>query len=289
MYSGLSVNSTEPASVIIEGIRCYHPDRAYGCEDYPEEGFSNLISLEEGNFWFESRNRFLRTLVCRYLSPGPLSKKFLELGCGTGFVLRMLSQIPGLEVSGSEISLLGAQMAASRVPKVEIFQIDALCMEFQQQYDAIGLFDVLEHLEEDVRLVSRIREALKPDGILFLTVPQYPTFWSPQDTLAGHKRRYTKADLENKIRQGGFQILYAGSLFCSIFPLYVISRLQKKGLSATEAKKQLMSEFHIPPWVNRVLIVLCWFDWIAIKLAFRLPFGSSLVLVARSDRCHGSP
>jgi len=283
IFIKLHANSAEPISVILEEIKCYHPDRAYGCEDYPEEGFSNLISVEEGNFWFESRNRFLSTLIRRYLSPLTNTKSFLEIGCGTGFVLRMLSETPGLEVSGSEIHLSGAKMAANRAPKAEVFQMDALRMEFHQKYDAIGLFDVLEHIEDDLEIISRIRQALRQSGILFLTVPQYPTFWSPQDTLAGHKRRYTKADLKNKIRQNGFQILYVGSLFCSIFLLYVISRLQKKCLSTTEAEKQLMSEFHISPWLNRMLTIMCWFDLIAVHLGLRLPFGSSLVLVARSD------
>jgi SAM-dependent methyltransferase len=285
----LHENSAEPASVILEEIKCYHPDRAYGCEDYPEEGFSNLISVEEGNFWFESRNRFLSALIRRHLSPLTNTKSFLEIGCGTGFVLRMLSQIPGLEVSGSEIHLSGAKMAARRAPQAEVFQMDALRMEFHRKYDAIGLFDVLEHIEDDLEIISRIRRALKQNGILFLTVPQYPKFWSPQDTLAGHKRRYAKADLENKIRQGGFQILYAGSLFCAIFPLYAISRLQKKRLSATEAKKRLMSEFYISPWLNYLLATACWLDLIAVQLGFRLPFGSSLVVVARSNYSCSAP
>jgi SAM-dependent methyltransferase len=136
--------------VLIEGIRCYDPDQAHGCPDYPEEGLTDLLAVEDGHFWFESRNRMLRELLRLYLPRSGGRTRFLEIGCGTGFVLRMLAEIPGLEVSGSEIHLSGVKMAARRVPGVEVFQMDALRMEFAQSYEAIGLFDVLEHLDADV-------------------------------------------------------------------------------------------------------------------------------------------
>ncbi len=131
-------------------------------------------------------------------------------------------------------------------------------------------------------MLLRVKRALVPGGLLFLTVPQYPSLWSPQDTLSGHKRRYTRAELEEKIRVGAFEIVYCGSLFCAIFPLYLLSRWQKQRLTSQEAEKQALSEFQLSRRWNALLTWLCQFDLWAIRLGWRLPFGSSLALVARS-------
>jgi SAM-dependent methyltransferase len=223
----------------------------------------------------------LYSLISRYLSSGVSTKTFLEIGCGTGFVLRMISQIPGIKASGSEIHLSGVKIASQRVPHVEVFQMDALRMEFNQCYDAIGLFDVLEHLDDDIEVIRRIRKALVPGGILFVTVPQYPSLWSPQDTSAGHKRRYTQNALEKTVRQNGFQTLYCGSFFCFIFPLYMVSRLHKRIFHSDKSQMRSMSEFGIPSWLNTMFTMICALDLAAIRLGIRLPFGSSLALVAQ--------
>ena len=116
-------------SIIIDGIKCYVPELAYSNDDFNEANFRKLFELEERNFWFRARNRVIQVLVQKYSKPGQKGK-FMEIGCGTGFVLKGLERFPNLELSGAEIYLEGLKYAKKRLPDVEFFQLDATRMPF---------------------------------------------------------------------------------------------------------------------------------------------------------------
>src|SRR5207245_1305048 len=104
-----------PPFVVIDGIRCFAPRLAESYKDYPKEIYTALAKIEERHFWFRSRNSVIRQLVTKYVL-GSGVRRFLEIGCGTGYVLKMLAAIPGLECTGAEVHLQGAQIAKARVP-----------------------------------------------------------------------------------------------------------------------------------------------------------------------------
>src|SRR6476660_1843204 len=97
-----------PAPSSADGIACFHPDIARDCEDFPEDAFDRLVAVEDGHFWFEGRNQTILHLVKTFMIAPP-PRRFLEIGCGTGFVLRMLSNQPGYQVAGAEVHLAGAK------------------------------------------------------------------------------------------------------------------------------------------------------------------------------------
>ena len=75
---------------------------------------------------------------------------FFEIGCGTGFVLVGIGKaLPRLTLGGGEVSSVGLRLAADRVPGVDLFQMDARQIPFENQFDVIGAFDVLEHMGDD--------------------------------------------------------------------------------------------------------------------------------------------
>lgn len=266
----------------LDGIGCYHPNEATNTLDFPEHAFEHLIQIEDGHFWFESRNSAIHHLVSTYLPATDQTKSFLEIGCGTGFVLRMLSQMPGIRAAGAEIHLAGAKFAQSRVPPtVEVVQLDAFQMTFASAFDAIGVFDVIEHLDDDVGVLRKIHEALKPGGICFASVPQHAWLWSPQDEMAGHKRRYSRRMLTDRLAAAGLEIQYVTSFCFIVMPLFAASRLKKKRLGLEEAKKQLMSEVTLSPATNRLLKAMLKIDLACIRRGLRLPCGGSLLAVAR--------
>src|SRR5690606_22871969 len=116
---------------------------------------------------------------------------FLEIGCGTGFVLSGVADaFPAVRLFGSEIFTAGLEFAARRQPSVNFMQMDARSLPFLDEFDVIGAFDVLEHIVEDGQVLAQMREALKPNGIILLTVPQHEWLWSPVDEFACHVRRY---------------------------------------------------------------------------------------------------
>ena len=267
-------------SVMIDGIRCFAPELARSCEDYPEEVFAKLASIEDRHFWFRSRNVILQNLVERYITGGP-PRRFLEIGCGTGFVLKMLTRLPGFQCVGAEIHIEGARIAAARVPAAEIVQLDATALPFESCFEGVGAFDVIEHIEADEAVIQSVHRALVPGGHFFVTVPQHSLLWSCQDDFAGHKRRYSRAELLAKLRRSGFHIQYAGSFCSALFPLMLFMRLTKgRPADAEDRMARVMSEFNISAPINAVLRLLMRIDEWVIRAGGSLPFGGSLVVVA---------
>lgn len=89
-----------------------------------------------------------------------------------------------MRLFGSE--LFGARLpfTAERTPQASFLQMDACDNPFVAEFDAIGAFDVLEHIPLDALALGQIHAALKPGGVLLLTVPQHAWLWSASDDYA---------------------------------------------------------------------------------------------------------
>jgi SAM-dependent methyltransferase len=264
----------------IQGFKCYAPELAVSNEDFPVEGFEILFQKEEKNFWFQSRNQVILSLFNKHTTNKQAN--FLEIGCGTGFVLRAIAQSGNHQVSGAEIHVEGLRFARIRLPEVELIQLDATRMPFENAYDAIGAFDVLEHITEDEQVMKEVNKALKPGGHFYITVPQYPWMWSYLDDVAYHKRRYTRKELKQKLLDARFEVAYIGSFVFSLFPAMAASRILKKDQAPNQNNREKIdSEFNIPSWLNTLFRTLLKIDEWLIALGISLPFGGSLVAVAK--------
>src|SRR5262249_55958885 len=142
-----------------------------------------------------NRARLINLLLKRYF---PHAGNLLEIGCGTGSVLLALrTAFPRLELAGSELFPRGLEFARQRLgSKVLLLQMDARAIPAVCEFDVIGAFDVIEHIEEDERVIGQIYTALKPGGGTIIAVPQHPCLWSPADDAARHQRRYVRGELE---------------------------------------------------------------------------------------------
>lgn len=209
-------------------------------------------------------------------------KDFLEIGCGTGYVISGIrKQFPGITLRGSELSANGLQFAAKRLPDVKLYQMDARQIPFREEFDAIGIFDVLEHIPEDEQVLQQIFTALKPGGKLVLTVPQYKELWTVADDYACHVRRYSKKELQQKIERSGFELLYLGSFVALLMPILIASRLNTK--NKTLAEYDPLQEFRIPKLIGVLLEVVMTIERSLIKMGIRFPAGGSLLCVARKN------
>lgn len=97
-------------------------------------------------------------------------------------------------------------------------------MPFEEEFDVIGAFDVLEHIEQDGAVLSEMFRAVHAGGGIMLTVPQHPFLWSRTDEHARHKRRYTRAGMIDKVRRAGFRVARATSFVSLLLPAMVMSR-----------------------------------------------------------------
>ncbi len=195
----------------------YAPELAFENEDYPVNDFEYLYKVEDTNFWFKSRNRILIHVFNKYLAHLPVAQ-ILEIGCGTGYVLKGLADFPKFRLSGADIYLEGLKYAKKRVPASQFIQLDATRLPFEAEFDVVGAFDTLEHIEQDLTVMQNIYKALKPAGFFFISVPQHRFMWSEVDVRSFHKRRYSRKELLEKLEQAGFKIVYTTSFVFTLFP-----------------------------------------------------------------------
>ena len=246
-------------------------------EGFHPEYFGQLAALETGNFWFQSRNNLILLLINKHL-PNPHS--FLEIGCGTGFVLSgIASTYPSAKLTGAEIFSAGLSYAALRLPAAKFMQMDARDIPFDAHFDGIGAFDVLEHIEEDETVLKQMYQALKLGGVVILTVPQHPALWSAQDEMACHVRRYTATELSDKAARAGFDVVDSGSFVSLLLPLMWLSR--KLGNTRNDGQHDPMVELRIGNVMNFILRTIMSAEIFLTRLGVRFPAGGSLFIVGR--------
>lgn len=239
--------------------------------------FKELAELEAENFWFRARNKFILWALQKY-SPGLQS--FLEIGCGTGFVISAISkQFPDAKLSGSEYLEEGMVYARQRVPGAKFSQMDARQIPHESELDAIGAFDVLEHIEEDMAVLQQICQALKPGGVVFITVPQHHWLWSAVDEYACHARRYDAHELHQKVSGAGFEIILSTSFVSTLLPAMYLSRLLQH--NKTDMGMDDVAGLRVNPVLNKLFEWLLNFELSLIRAGITLPVGGSRLLVAR--------
>lgn len=264
------------APVCMQGIPAHAPEFANGGGGFKPEYFAKLAQLEAKNFWFQARNKLILWTLRTYI---PKAHTFLEVGCGTGFVLSGIAKAnPGMVLSGSEIFLSGLSHAIERVPTACFMQMDARRIPFLDEFDAIGAFDVLEHIEEDKTVLSQLYNALKPGGILLLTVPQHPWLWSTSDECACHVRRYTARELHTKMIDTGFHIERSTSFVSLLLPAMLLSRRKKLPV---DAEYDATAELRLPNTLNNFFLGIMLLEQKLIYRGINFPLGGSRLIVAR--------
>lgn len=264
----------EPKS--LNKIEIHAPKFMNFSEGFKPEYFSELIHLENSNFWFQARNKLIIWLLSKYK---PNASNFHEVGCGNGFVLSCISKhFPNIEISGSEIYLTGLSYASIRIPTAQFMQMDAKQVPFFEEFDAIGAFDVLEHIKEDEKVLAQLHDAIKPGGVLLLTVPQHPSLWSASDDYACHERRYTCKEIEQKVSTSGFELLRSSSFMALLSPVMMLSRIIHKRKTKNFDHTR---ELKINSILNKVFYFLMMLELFGIKFGINYPIGGSRFIVAR--------
>ena len=261
-----------------ESNGCYiiHPELNEDDMGFSQESFDRLYNLEWSHFWFRARNHLILWAIKKYFD---IPKRFLEIGCGTGFVLKgIYDAFPKTMVTGSDISENGLKYAAKRLGDVEMVQFDATAIPYESEFDVIGCFDVLEHIKEDNLVLKQINKALVEGGELIITVPQHKFLWSQADERACHQRRYSVGELKNKLILADFEVIRSTSFVTLLFPLMVLARLRKRKKTVSDNAE---SELSLNRFINKAFEVVLFIERQLIKIGFNLPFGGSLMILAR--------
>lgn len=149
-----------------------------------------LAEAEDRHFWHASRNRFIEDrLTALGVRAGA---RLLELGCGGGCVAAHLSDV-GYDVIGVEGHASLARRAAARAPRAQ-FLVHDLSQGIeaigQREVDVVGLFDVIEHLDDPKKALADSLGACRRGGLVVGTVPALRSLWSVIDEVSGHRLRY---------------------------------------------------------------------------------------------------
>jgi SAM-dependent methyltransferase len=199
---------------------------------YPDD-HATCLGLEDSSFWFNHRNQCVISVVRRF----PPAGEILDVGGGNGYVTR------GLIDAGFSAALLEPGPAGARnarnvrgIPTVICAALEDCAFE-PGTLAAVGLFDVLEHIEDDASFLRLIHEQLAPGGMLYVSVPAHQWLWSMSDVDAQHYRRYSRADLVSRLSDG-FEVLYCTCFFrVLVIPFWV-----KRTLPYLLGRRQAHSE-----------------------------------------------
>lgn len=229
------------------------------------------LEADREHWWFRGRLAVLRALLRRVLPPGPL--RLLELGCGSGNVLEALGEFGEAVGMETHPDLLAAARAAGLDARAGRLPDDLVVAPGWA--DVVLLLDVLEHLDDDVAALATARRALRPAGLLVVTVPAYGWLWSAHDVALGHRRRYTARALRAVVERAGFTVVRWSYFNTLLFPAVALTRLWKGCRGATG--HDLVP---LRPAVNRWLArVFACERHLLVRGA--LPFGASLLLLGR--------
>jgi SAM-dependent methyltransferase len=250
---------------------------ARGDDGFDSRLFERLAEAEPRSFWFANRTAVLLWAL-RKAFPGATS--LLEVGCGTGFVLAGLRAArPDLRLVGTELFIDGLDIAHRRLNRsVELVQADVRALPYQDEFDVVGAFDVLEHIAEDRVALHELARTARPGGGVLLTVPQHPWLWSHEDELAKHQRRYTRRGMQRLLQSVGLRPVLVTSFVSLLLPAMAASRLRRRD------DRDLIDDLVPGRAVDRVLRAALSLERIILRTGMRLPVGGSLLAAAKKER-----
>jgi len=242
---------------------------------YPEGGLAAL-GLDGGQgYWFDHRAREVGDV----LTGATDARTIWDVGAGSGSMSARLSR-QGFDVVSVEPLPEGAAAIADlRCGDVFCGTLESLQLP-DHSVQAIGFFDVLEHLDDPRSVLDEARRVLAGGGIVIATVPAFQWLWSNADDNAGHHRRYTRGQLDELMASCGLHRVTTRYIFASLLPLafalrtipYRLGRRLTREQALAKSAKRLAPSKPIDRTARAVLGAEH-----AIARRIALPFGLSVL------------
>jgi len=241
-----------------------------------KELYERFYLAEETHWWFRARRRILASVMETLPLPG--NTRIVDFGCGTGGMMEVLGRFG--RVTGVDDAPLAREYCARRG-----FQ-GVLTPEAwagtDAEYDIVTAFDVVEHVDDDVGLLDRLRQRLNVGGYLVVTVPAYQWLWSEFDEMNHHRRRYTERRLETVLGRAGFTVERSSYFQSYLFPPMALVRLLEKARPAgagADPGAAMERWFKVGP-MNGLLEAVFASERHWLRYG-RFPFGSSILALGR--------
>ena len=169
--------------------------------------YQQMEKFEKTYWWHRGRLYLIDKLVKAYFPKQKEPRKFLEVGCGTGATLKVLSKfghITGIDISKKAV----AHCRKKGFKDIILGDINSLNLRgYKNSLDAVFALDVLEHIQDDGEMMTRAKKMLKEGGLFIITVPAHKFLWSEHDEALHHKRRYHSLEITQKLEDAGLEVV----------------------------------------------------------------------------------
>ena len=255
-----------------DGVRI--PINSSGTEiSFPDDSWDDQEVNDEGmGVWAEIRLKEINHLMLQNQIT-----TIWEVGAGNGAVCIGLSKL-GRDAIAVEPLYRGARYIAEQGLVSYAATLDDLGLP-TGSIPSIGVFDVLEHIEDPVPMLKEFSRVLNKDGLLIITVPAHQFLFPNYDSSIGHFRRYSVSELKSSLTEAGFELVRERYLFSFLVPLAWVLRVlpEKMGLkSSLTSRSSARAQFRIAQLLSPLFRFL-----VATEKILRLPFGLSILAVAR--------
>jgi SAM-dependent methyltransferase len=245
-------------------------------QEMQQHTYAIMRRVEGAHWWFVGRRQIIEGFLTRICSSISGQPKILDVGCGTGANLEMLSRFGDAE--GIDISHDALSFCRERgLSNVRWGEVERIPFE-NETFDLVTALDVVEHLDDDVGGLKEIYRVLRPGGRALLFVPAFMFLWGVQDDVSHHRRRYTLSNLKKVLEAAGFKVERESYANITFFAPILFARLLMR---ITGFRPQSENNINIGA-LNGALGSLLATES-AILNRMNLPFGVSAICVARRD------
>jgi SAM-dependent methyltransferase len=234
--------------------------------------YVEMYHNEDLHWWFVARRKIIEKILTCYLNDTK-ERKILEIGCGTGGNLKLLSaygNVYAVELDDDAVAM-ACKRGVCQVAKGSLPDD----IPFEGVFDLICMLDVLEHIDDDRGTLEVIGEKVNPGGKILVTVPAFRFLWSEHDVALHHKRRYDKKQLMEILQISGFRIIYHTYFNMLLFPVIAAVRSLKNIYG-----KECGTDVNMPSRLINILLTAIFSSERFLMPHLTFPFGTSILLLA---------
>jgi SAM-dependent methyltransferase len=237
-----------------------------------------MYRVEGSHWWFVGRRHIIASFIQRLI--GKLSTdrpRILDVGCGTGANLEMLSafgEAEGVDVAAEALSFCRSRGLCS------VKQGEAENLPYEDStFDLVTGLDVVEHLDDDLAGLREMYRVLRPGGRILLFVPAFMFLWGVQDDISHHRRRYTLPEIIDVVRRAGFDVDRATYVNITFFGPILLGRVLMRLTGFRPESENNLTVGFLNGFLGKIFAA----EALLLK-SLNFPFGVSAICVAQRSK-----